>query len=262
MSYCPIDEAFGSFTDGLYPDPMESSSYKSLKSNNCIKKNKIKKKKINCNQRSTSFTENIDDIYTISPDVTDDDMDFNSNLQKGYSQDNIDLYAINNHPPTTNMKSKLSKKKKSRTKQIVNNNANNRNNLINNMNPMNSLSNVNVYEQFQNYTSPVENSISNSNKRQETNTIRRKARISRKKPVEKNEIYEHDPEEDLPIEELKEIHGIVDDEDDSDSDVEESRPIHRKTTQPVGEMNSQISEINNKINFIMNQISNKDNEIK
>jgi len=265
MSYCPIDEAFGSFTDGLYPDPLESSPYKSLKSNNCVKKNKIKKKKINCNQRSNSFTENPDDIYTISPDVTDDDMEFNNNLQNGYSHDNIDLYAINSSPSTTNKKSKLSKKKKNRPTQAVSNNpnnsANNVGNLINTMNPMNSLSNVNVYEQFQNYTSPVENSMSNSNQRQETNTIRRKARISRKKPVEKNEIYEHDPEEELPLEELKEIHGIVND-DDSESDNEESRPIHRKTTKPVGEMNSQISEINNKINFIMNQISNKDNEIK
>ena len=268
MSYCPIDEAFGSFTDGLNPDPLESSSYKSLKSNNCVKKNKIKKKKINCNQRSNSFTENPDDIYAISPDVTDDDMEFNNNLQYGYSHDNIDLYAINNTPPTTNMKSKLSKKrKKTKPTQAAfnnannfNNNATNRVNLINSMNPMNSLSNVNVYEQFQNYTNPVQNN--NSNQRPENNTIRRKARISRKKPVEKNEIYEHDPEEDLPLEELKEIHGIVDDDDDSESDAEESRPIHRKTTQPVGEMNSQISEINNKINFIMNQISNKDNEIK
>ena len=263
MSYCPIDEAFGNFTDGLFPDPLESSAYKSLKSNNCVKKNKIKKKKINCNQRSNSFTENPDDIYTISPDVTDDDMEFNNNLQNGYSQDNIDLYAINSSPPTTNKKSKLSRKKKIKSKQVVNNannSANNVGNLINTMNPMNSLSNVNVYEQFQNYTNPVQNS--GSNQRPENSTIRRKARISRKKPVEKNEIYEHDPEEELPIEELKEIHGIINDDDDSESDTEESRPIHRKTTKPVGEMNSQISEINNKINFIMNQISNKDNEIE
>jgi hypothetical protein len=269
MSYCPIDEAFGTFmTDGLNPDPLESSSFKLIKSNNCVKKNKIKKKKINCNRNSTSFSENQDDIYTISPDVTDDDMDFDNNLQHGYEDNNIDLYKIGTSPPSRNKKSKISKKKRTRgtvqTNNSVNyNNSNNyeRNeNLINSMNPMNSLSRVNVYENFQNYN-PNLDQMNNSNSK----TIKKKPKITRKKPIEKNEIYEYSQEDDMPIEELREVHGIVtNEESDSDSDLEETRQILKNTniTKQNGEMNSQISEINNKINFIMNQISNKDNEIK
>ena len=274
MSYCPIDEAFGNFmTDGLNPDPLESSSFKSIKSNNCVKKSKIKKKKINCNRNSTSFSENQDDIYTISPDVTDDDMDFDNNLQNGYG-DNIDLYTINTPPPTRNKKSKISKKKRNRATVQSNNsvnynNSNNINNyernenLINSMNPMNSLSRVNVYENFQNYNPNLDqNQMNNSNNK----TIKKKPKITRKKPIEKNEIYEYSQEDDMPIEELREIHGIVtnEEESDSDSDLEETRPILKNSnvTKQSGGMNSQISEINNKINFIMNQISNKDNEIK
>ena len=65
MSYCPIDEAFGNFmTDGFTPDPLESSAYRPLKSNSCSKKNKLRRKKVNCNQNNNTFSENLDDIYS------------------------------------------------------------------------------------------------------------------------------------------------------------------------------------------------------
>ena len=65
MSFCPIDEAFGNYltNDLETPNPIESSLYKNLESNNCEKKSKLKNKKINCNRQNTSFTMNPDDLY-------------------------------------------------------------------------------------------------------------------------------------------------------------------------------------------------------
>jgi hypothetical protein len=242
MSYCTIDEAFGHFmTDGLNPDPMETSGFKSLKSNSCTKRNKIKRKKINCNKNNTTFSQNQDDIYQIDPELTDEDRDFDDQLESYSPLNHMDVYSLNSVNPIT---PKKSSKKKNRS---VATQPTHRGNYTGN-----------IMEGFQNSNS---NSNSNSNRVNST-IVRKKNRASNKRHVEKNEIYEHVPEDDLPIEELKEIHGIVTEEDDSDSEVEETRPsLRNQNNKSNGGMNSQISEINNKINFIMNQISNKDNEI-
>lgn len=258
MSYCPIDEAFGHFmTDGFTPDPLESSAYKTMKNNNCTKKNKLRRKKINCNRNNTTFSENPDDIYHIEPDLTDDDRDFDEKLESYSPLNHMDLYSLNSITPTKNKNSKLSRKKR---------------NTRNQPSATSRASNMginNTIEGFDNYNSNANNVVSNSNR---NNSVIRKQNRSNKRNVEKNEIFEHAPEDDLPIEELREIHNIVnEEEDDSESDAEETRPSLRNNsnsntnrntnTNPKGGMNSQISEINNKINFIMNQISNKDNEI-
>ena len=255
MSYCPIDEAFGHFmTDGFTPDPLESSAYKTMKNNNCTKKNKLRRKKINCNRNNTTFSENPDDIYQIEPDLTDEDRDFDEQLESYSPLNHMDLYSLASNSPTKNKKSKLSKKKR-----------NTRNQPLSTSRASNMGMN-NIVEGFDNYNSNAENVVSNSNR---NNTVIRKQNRSNKRNVEKNEIFEHAPEDDLPIEELREIHNIVTEEDDdSESDAEETRPSLRNNSNAnanrntnTGGMNSQISEINNKINFIMNQISNKDNEI-
>ena len=79
MSYCPIDEAFGHFmTEGLEPNPLESSVYQGMESNNCQKKKKIKKNKINCNRNNSTF-QNEDDIF-IDLQTNDGDREFNDNV--------------------------------------------------------------------------------------------------------------------------------------------------------------------------------------
>ena len=115
MSYCPIDEAFGHFmTDGLQPNPLESSVYQGMESNNCQKKKKVKKNKINCNRNNSTF-QNEDDIFIDSPELTDSDREFDTNIQSYSPYGNADLLNINNAIPTKNKKSKLSKKKEKST---------------------------------------------------------------------------------------------------------------------------------------------------
>ena len=110
MSYCPIDEAFGHFmTDGLNPDPMETSGFKSLKSNSCTKRNKIKRKKINCNKNNTTFSQNQDDIYQIDPELTDEDRDFDDQLESYSPLNHMDIYSLNSVNPIT-QKKKFKKK--------------------------------------------------------------------------------------------------------------------------------------------------------
>ena len=107
MSYCPIDEAFGHFmTDGLNPNPLESSNYQGMNSNSCQKKKKIKKNRINCNRNNSTF-QNTDDIFVESPELTDSDREFDDTLQSYSPYGNIDLCNINNSIPTKNKKSKL-----------------------------------------------------------------------------------------------------------------------------------------------------------
>lgn len=246
MSYCPIDEAFGHFmTDGLNPNPLESSTYQGMNSNSCQKKKKVKKNRINCNRNNSTF-QNEDDIFVESPELTDSDREFDDSLQ-GYSPyGNIDLCNINNSTPTKNRRSKLSKKSK-RTTNINNSH----------VEP--------IIEGFQNNTNANVNSNSNSL------NVRKKNKSNKKKNVPVNEVFEYQPEETLPVNDLKYIHGMLNNnnnEDTSDSDDMEETPTNLRATtqsnksskQNTG-MNSQISEINNKINFIMNQISNRDNEI-
>lgn len=244
MSYCPIDEAFGHFmTDGLNPNPLESSNYQGMSSNSCQKKKKVKKNKINCNRNNSTF-QNVDDIFVESPELTDSDRDFDDSLQNYSPYGNVDLLNINNSTPTRNKKSKLSKNTR-RTNNV-------NHNIMNNTKP--------IMEGFQN------NNNSNSNRL----NIRKKNKSNKKKNVPVNEIFEYQPEETLPVNDLKYIHGMLNEnnEETSDSDDMEDTPSNLKATTQSNTpntqnngMNSQISEINNKINFIMNQISNRDNEI-
>ena len=180
-------------------------------------------------------------MFVESPELTDSDREFNDTLQNYSPYGNVDLMNINNVAPTKNKKSKLSKKTRRNTQPSYN---------------------TDIIEGFQ-------NNNNNNNQNNQLN-IRKRNKSNKRKNVPVNEIYEYQPEETLPINDLKYIHGMIDEDgnDTSDSDdVEETQPILRATNvveenqSNTGGMNSQISEINNKINFIMNQISNKDNEI-
>jgi hypothetical protein len=228
MSYCPIDEAFGNFmTDGFGPHPLESTSFEDRSNSKCEKKKKVKRNRINCNKDASRFSENLDDLYYESPEVTDEDIEFDETLNGYSSLNNIGLYSITEKPPTKNRKSKLSRKKSRPTKQ--------------------SSNNMQILEGF----------TSNNNNEMRTNVVRKPRRTNRK-PKEVNEVFEYDESDNISVEDLREIHGN-EEGDQEESENDEVTPT--KHREPSTGMNSQISEINNKINFIMNQISNKDNDI-
>lgn len=228
MSYCPIDEAFGNFmTDGFSQHPLESTSFEDRSNSKCQKKQNVKRKKVNCNKDASRYSENLDDLYYSSPDVTDEDIEFDETLNGYSSLNNIGLYSIVEPPPTKNRKSKLSRKKSRSTKQA-------------------SQSRQNTNQIMEGFTS------NNNNAR---NNVVRKTRnpVKKQKQKEVNEVYEYDEADNISVEDLREIHGVPEVEQ-TESDSEEVTPT--KHREPSGGMNSQISEINNKINFIMNQISN------
>lgn len=236
MSYCPIDEAFGNFmTDGFSQHPLESTSFEDRSNSKCQKKQNVKRKKINCNKDASRYSENLDDLYYSSPEVTDEDIEFDETLNGYSSLNNIGLYSIVEPPPTKNRKSKLSRKKARSTKQ--------------------------ARQSRQNTNQIMEGFTSNNNNNARNNVVR-KTRKPVKKQKEVNEVYEYDEADNISVEDLREIHGVPEvevDEEQTESDSEEVTPTkHRESSSG---MNSQISEINNKINFIMNQISNDNNDI-
>ena len=251
MAFCPIDEAFGNYmTNDLNPNPLENSSYLDTDSGRGEKKQKVKKKRINCNRRNTNFSMNQDDMYQLPPDMSDDDSNFNNNLQGYSSMDDIDLYSIKAESPTK-IRKKCRKKKTPK-----------------NTDHLDTMSNDYEYRQF---TQPVptDNCIEtfqgynhsnnlNNNRNNRTNKIklRKVHKKKNKKAPEINEIYEYNEMDNRPIKEIDNQDIIHTSED---SDIEETRPI-LKTKHKTKLENAQISEINNKINFIMNQISNNNEE--
>jgi len=256
MSFCPIDEAFGNYlTNDLYPNPLESSIYQNMDGRNCKKKQKAKKKNINCNRKKTSYTMNPQDIYVSSPDVSEDDEQFNSNLQNFNPQSHMDLYNIDAGNPI-----KRCKKKKRRPTH--DNTLDSLSNSYHSGNYTKSSQNQNcVIEGFDNY---------NTVQPERMFKVKKTRKNTRVKRPEVNEIYEFNEDENKPLDNLGYVH---EENDESDSEIEETKPILRSNNlstqnrhvsknnnKPKGELNNQITEINNKINFIMNQISTKDQE--
>jgi hypothetical protein len=250
MSFCPIDEAFGNYlTADLNPHPLESTLYNNVASSDCAKRSKLKKKRINCNKKHSSFTMNPEDLYKTAPDISDEDSDFNDQLQS-YNPYEVGLYDIKSNNTKITEQKRRKKKQPKNTEYL--------NHLVSepkerNYDSYNSTSNnYNTIETFEDFNNvPPENTINVK----KTNKKRNNARKS-----EVNEIYEYTPDDDLSVDEIGRVHS-----DDPDSEVEETKPIFRNNTNnsknsksKTKEVTSQISEINNKINFIMNQIANKE----
>lgn len=254
MSFCPIDEAFGNYlTNDLNPNPLESSIYQNMDGRNCQKKQKAKKKSINCNRKKTSYTMNPQDIYVSSPDVSEDDEQFNNTLQNYNPQSHMDLYNINAANP-------IKKCKKKKRKPAYDS----------------TLDNLSNSYHADSYTRPVQDSncivegFDNYNTVQPERVfkVKKSRKNTRVKRPEVNEIYEYNEDENKSLDTLGYVH------EETDSEVEETKPILRydsntqkkqkqpenQSSKPKGELNNQITEINNKINFIMNQISTKDQE--
>ena len=60
--------------------------------------------------KNNSTFQNEEDIFIESPELTDSDREFDTNIQSYSPYGNVDLLNINNSTPTKNKKSKLSKK--------------------------------------------------------------------------------------------------------------------------------------------------------
>ena len=270
MSFCPIDEAFGNYlTDDLNPHPLESTLYNNVASSDCAKRSKLKKKRINCNKKHSSFTMNSEDLYNLPPDISDEDSDFNDQLQS-YNPYEVGLYDIKSNINNNKLTGqKRRKKKQPKNTQHLNHlvsEPNERNYDSYNSNNSNAnINNYNTIEGFEDFNNvPPENKINvkKTNKKNKTNKTNNRVR----RP-EVNEIYEYTPEDDLHVDEIGRVHSDT----DTDSEVEETKPIFRNNTNNSNNSNnsnksknkvltSQISEINNKINFIMNQIATKEDD--
>ena len=254
MSFCPIDEAFGNYlTADLNPHPLESTLYNNVASSDCAKRSKLKKKRINCNKKHSSFTMNPEDLYKLPPDISDEDSDFNDQLES-YNPYEVGLYDIKSNNTKITGQKRRKKKQPKHTEHL--------NHLVSETNERNydsynsTSNNYNTIETFEDF-----NDVQPENKINIKKTNKNRNRV-RKSEV--NEIYEYTPDDDLPVDEIGRVHS-----DDTDSEVEETKPIFRnninnsnnsKSKSKNKEVTSQISEINNKINFIMNQIANKDED--
>ena len=105
MSFCPIDEAFGTFlSDDLNPNPIESSQFQNMDSQTCEKKQHLKKKRTNCNKQNTRFTSNVNDLYDLAPTITQHDSDFDESMDEYNPYDVYDLYDIRAESPITSQK--------------------------------------------------------------------------------------------------------------------------------------------------------------
>lgn len=244
MSFCPIDEAFGSYmTQDLTHDPLESA-FKPKDSKKCPKN---KKKRINCNRRNTNFTNNSDDLFLESPPQSDDDADFNECIEDNDPLSQIGLYSLNASNPISSKKCKKPRKKTPKNTSFLNSLSNDKHR---------GYYTKKVNKDYD-YIEPFEN-YNNSDTIINVKKSKKKNKKSNKK-VEINEIYEHSEEDDEPLESLNNVHV------DTDSEIEETKAIFKennfkknKNNKSKKEVSSQISEINSKINFIMNQLSNKD----
>lgn len=217
MSYCTLDEAFN--TDFLNNQNQE-----------CVKKQKVKRNKINCNAKKNRFNKNKEDLVLYSN--YDPNHTFDNGLL-GDSQSEKSYYA-NDYLGGFQLVEKF---------ESSNNNRRNRH----------SNRSASPAENANNHI--VENFESSNN-----NRIKVKRNNANNSSYEPNEVFEYSQEDNRPLPESSENYVIEnsDDEDVEEEIIVKKRPKRKNTD----ELNSQISEINNKISFIMNQINKEDDESK
>lgn len=208
MSYCTLDEAFN--TDFLNNQNQE-----------CVKKQRIKRNKVNCNAKKNRFNKNKDDLVLYSnydPNHTfDNGLLGDTQLEKSY-QANDYLGSF----------------------QLVENFENNSSNRT----PPPNMKNNHIVETFESSNKmKVKRNNSNNNS-----------------SYQPNEVFEYSAEDNRPLPESSENYVI---ENSDDEEIEEEIIVKKRPKRKNNdELNSQISEINNKISFIMNQINKDEDESK
>lgn len=213
MSYCTLDEAFN--TDFLNNNNQD-----------CVKKQKIKRNKVNCNAKKNRFNKNKEDLVLYSN--YDPNHTFDNGLLGDSQPDNS--YQANDYlgefQLIENFESENRRKNRSASPA--------------------ERPNKHIMEKF-------ESSNNNKMRVKRNNT-------NNNSSYQPNEVFEYSQEDNRPIPESSENYVIEnsDDEDVEEEIIVKKRPKRKNTD----ELNSQISEINNKISFIMNQINKEDDESK
>lgn len=206
MSYCTLDEAFN--TDFL-----------NNQNENCVKKQRVKRTKVNCNAKKNRFNRNKEDMMINSKydssHTFDNGLLGNSQKQESY-QANDYLGGF----------------------QLVENFDN---------------SNNQRQRQNQNRVAPP----TNIEHFESSNKMKVKRQNNNNSSYEPNEVFEYSPEDNRPLPESSENYVI---ENSDDEEMEEVIVKKRPKKKNNDELNSQISEINNKISFIMNQINKEEEE--
>jgi hypothetical protein len=241
MSYCTLDEAFG-------------SPYLSGQENNydkCVKRSKVRRKKINCNEKKSRFNSNLPDVK------------LNSYNPKKHTSEllNSNNNAFSYFPAHVEQFENFSNMENSQDNNVTSfalNNENSGNNKNNSGNTRNTRNNRN-------------NSKNNSRNNSKNNS--RNNRNNRKEP---NEIFEYSEEDNLPMNNSSDYEVVNSSEEGESTDavdneyqqneyeenINHNQEIEIVNNSPNNLLTSQISEINNKISFIMNQMNKGDsNEI-
>ena len=235
MSYCTLDEAFN--TDFL-------NNQNQNQNQNCVKKQRVKRTKVNCNAKKNRFNRNKEDIM------------ITSNYDSSHTFDNGLLGDISNDFQSNDFQSNDSQSNDFQLNDSQSNDYLSGFQLVENFQSSPPrrprtrrppLGNTGVAEGFQN-----SNSNSNSN-----NKVRVKRQNSNNNSnYNPNEVFEYSPEDNRPLPDSSENYVIENSDDEEEEIIVKKRPKRKNNNE---ELNSQISEINNKISFIMNQI-NKEEE--
>ena len=228
MSYCTLDEAFG-------------SPYLSEQENNydkCVKKSKVRKRKINCNEKKSRFNSNLIDVKlnSYNPKKNPSELLNSSNNAYGYFPSHMEKFEnfsnMNNQENNSNSNSNIT--------TLVSNNRNTRNNRNNrnNRNRNNRREPNEIFEYNEEDNLPMNNSqdyeVVNSSEGESTDAV--------EIDEENNEDYYNKVNNGESVNNLQ------------NSNNSEIEIVNNDNNNLIS---SQISEINNKISFIMNQM-NKD----
>jgi hypothetical protein len=287
MSYCTLDEAFGS------PYLSENGS----NYDKCVKRSKVRKKKINCNEKKSRFNSNLPDVKlnTYNPRKHNSELlNSNNNAFPHFPKNfepftNFESFSNNENDNQVNVTTMSNNRTTSSNNRNNNsrNNSNNRNN--NNRNNSNNRNNNNR-NNSNNRNNNIRNNSNNRNNGNNSVNI-----------TEPNEIFEYSEEDNLPMnsssdyevvsseeetdEETELTESVIDNyngnndfykqnnlvnledlnnsnnsNNSNDSNNSDNSEIEITNNDSNNLISSQISEINNKISFIMNQINKEDNE--
>lgn len=229
MSYCTLDEAFN--TDFL-----------NNQNQNCVKKQRVRRTKVNCNAKKNRFNRNKEDIM------------ITSNYDSSHTFDNGLLGDISNDLQSNDLQSN----------DLQFNDLQSNDLQSNDLQSNDYLSGFQLVENFQSSpsprarargrTRPSPEGFQNSNSNNKVRVKRQNSNNNRN--YNPNEVFEYSPEDNRPLPDSSENYIIENSDDEEEEEVIVKKRSKRKNNE---ELNSQISEINNKISFIMNQI-NKDEE--
>ena len=247
MSYCTLDEAFGN-TYLNQQNRVKSNVDQHNSINSCVKRSKIRRKKINCNEKKNRF------------DSNNKDLQLNGyNPKKGTYEliNNMNQKNNNNNLPGISSFSFFPENYEHFTSSNENMNPS-QNNVVNNL-----------------VNNSARNNSSRNNSARNNSSRNNSSRNNSRRNAQPNEIFEYSEEENFPIESSSdyEIVNSTDEESETEIEIEEAPEedlvsnVNRNNKNKNNSVNnlvnnsnnviaSQISEINNKINFLMNSMNN------